>query len=98
MGYKPPLQDIEFTLANIADLESIAKLNGFQHADPATVTGVLEEAGRFFSEVIAPLNQIGDQQGSKLQPDGTVKTPEGFKAAYAKFVEAGWGGVHIPEQ
>jgi len=98
LGYKPPLQDIEFTLANIADLESIAKLNGFQHADPATVTGVLEEAGRFFSEVIAPLNQIGDQQGSKLQPDGTVKTPEGFKAAYAKFVEAGWGGVHIPEQ
>jgi len=98
MGYKPPLEDIEFTLANIADLESISKLNGFQHADLATVSGVLEEAGRFFSEVIAPLNRIGDQQGSKLQPDGTVKTPEGFKAAYAKFVEAGWGGVHIPEQ
>ncbi|CAN5234657.1 acyl-CoA dehydrogenase [soil metagenome] len=98
MGYKPPLADIEFTLANIVDLESISKLNGFQHADPATVSGVLEEAGRFFSEVIAPLNRSGDKEGSKLQSDGTVKTPDGFKAAYAKFVDAGWGGVHIPEK
>ena len=98
MGYRPPLEDIEFTLTHIADLESIAKLNGFQHADPATVRGVLEEAGRFFSEVIAPLNRVGDQQGSKLQADGTVQTPEGFRDAYRKFVGAGWGGVHIPEQ
>ncbi len=98
MGYKAPLDEIEFTLANIVDLESISKLNGFQHADLATVSGVLEEAGRFFSEVIAPLNRIGDQQGSKLQADGTVKTPDGFRDAYKKYVEAGWGGVHIAEE
>ena len=98
MGYKAPLDEIEFTLANLVDLESISKLNGFQHADLATVSGVLEEAGRFFSEVIAPLNRIGDQQGSKLQADGTVKTPDGFRDAYKKYVEAGWGGVHIAEE
>lgn len=98
MGYKPPLADIDFTLNHVADLAAVAKLNGFQHADPETVRGVLEEAGRFFSEVIAPLNTIGDRQGSRLQPDGTIKTPEGFRAAYRKFVEAGWGGVHVDER
>ncbi|HJU80160.1 MAG TPA: acyl-CoA dehydrogenase [Acidimicrobiia bacterium] len=98
MGYKAPLEDIDFTLNHVVDLAAIAKLNGFQHADPETVRGVLEEAGRFFAEVIAPLNTIGDRQGSRLQSDGTVKTPEGFRAAYAKFVEAGWGGVHVDER
>ena len=98
MGYKPPLEDIDFTLNHVLDLAAVAKLNGFQHADPETVRGVLEEAGRFFSEVIAPLNTIGDKEGSRLQPDGTVRTPEGFRSAYAKFVEAGWGGVHVDER
>jgi alkylation response protein AidB-like acyl-CoA dehydrogenase len=98
MGYKPPLEDIDFTLNQVLDLAALSKLNGFQHADPETVRGVLEEAGRFFSEVIAPLNASGDRQGSRLQADGTVKTPDGFRAAYAKFVEAGWGGVHVDER
>jgi 3-(methylthio)propanoyl-CoA dehydrogenase len=98
MGYKPPLEDIDFTLNQVLDLAALSKLNGFQHADPETVGGVLGEAGRFFSEVIAPLNASGDRQGSRLQADGTVKTPDGFRAAYAKFVEAGWGGVHVDER
>ena len=95
--YTPPLDDIEFVLNNIADLERISKLNGFRHADPETAIGVLQEAGRFFAEVIAPTNWTGDRQGSVLQPDGTVKTPDGFAEAYRKFVEAGWAGVHLPE-
>ncbi len=95
--YRPPLDDIDFVLNSIADLSSISKLNGFQHADPDTVQGVLAEAGRFFSEVIAPLNRIGDTQGSQLI-DGGVKTPEGFPEAYSKYVESGWAGVHLPEQ
>ena len=98
MGYKPPLEDIDFTLSHVLDLTALSKLNGFQHADPETVRGVLEEAGRFFSEVIAPLNASGDREGSRLQADGSVKTPDGFRAAYAKFVEAGWGGVHVDER
>ena len=98
MAYKAPLADIDFALNQIVDLSSVAKLNGFQHADPETVRGVLEEAGRFFSEVIAPLNQPGDREGSKLQSDGTVKTPAGFREAYVKYVQAGWGGVHTDER
>lgn len=96
--YTPPLADIGFVLRHVADLERVSKLNGFQHADPETAIGVLAEAGRFFSEVIAPTNRVGDQQGSVLQPDGSVKTPDGFKDAYDKFVQAGWAGVYLPEE
>jgi len=98
MGYAPRLDDINFTLNQVVGLESISKLNGYQHADPATVATLLEEAGRFFSEVIAPLNRVGDTQGSVLTEDGTVKTPDGFKDAYLKFVESGWAAAHMPEE
>lgn len=96
--FRAPLADIDFTLNHLVDLASIAKLNGFQHADPETVRELLDEASRFFAEVIAPLNVIGDRQGARLQPDGTVRTPDGFKEAYTKFVEAGWGGAHVSEE
>jgi alkylation response protein AidB-like acyl-CoA dehydrogenase len=95
--YKPRLDDIVFTLTHVAGLDEVAKLDGYQHADPATVGTILEEAGRFFSEVMAPLNRIGDQQGSVLADDGTVQTPDGFREAYRKYVESGWASAHLPE-
>ncbi len=95
--YKAPLDDMQFVLDHVAGLESISKLNGFQHADPETTRGILSEAGRFFAEVIAPTNRVGDTQGSVLV-EGGVKTPEGFKAAYDQYVQAGWSGVHFPEE
>ncbi|HEX7443341.1 MAG TPA: acyl-CoA dehydrogenase, partial [Acidimicrobiales bacterium] len=58
-----------------------------------TIKAVLEENGRFVSEIVAPLNKIGDLQGSQHQPDNTVKTPDGFAAAYRAYVDAGWGAV-----
>jgi alkylation response protein AidB-like acyl-CoA dehydrogenase len=94
--YTPPLADLEFVLNHVTDLTAVAKLNGFQHADPETVSGVLAEAGRFFSQVIAPTNRPGDLEGSRLV-DGSVRTPDGFKEAYAKYLAAGWAGVHLSE-
>ncbi len=96
-GYHPPLDDMNFTLTHVADLENVAKMNGFQHADPTTVSGLLDEAARFFSEVMAPLNVVGDQEGSKLTDSGVV-TPPGFKEAYDKYVESGWASAHFPEE
>ena len=96
--YAPRLDEINFLLNHVAGLEEVSKLNGYQHADPDTVANLLEEAGRFFSEVIAPLNQIGDRQGSALTEDGTVRTPDGFRDAYRKYVEAGWAAAHMPEE
>ena len=62
-------------------------------ASGATVQGVLEECGRFMSEVIAPLNRVGDTEGSRRNPDGTVTTPTGFPQAYRRYVDAGWPAV-----
>ncbi|MGQ4828595.1 acyl-CoA dehydrogenase, partial [Enterococcus faecalis] len=58
---------------------------------------VIEEAGRFVSDVIAPLNQIGDREGCTRHPDGSVTTPTGFKQAYRQYVEGGWGTLSAPE-
>jgi 3-(methylthio)propanoyl-CoA dehydrogenase len=96
--YVAPLEDIRFTLNHVADLERVSKLNGYQHADPATMTTVLEEAGRFFTEVISPLNRVGDVEGSHLDISGQVRTPEGFKEAYDLYVESGWAAAHMPSE
>lgn len=91
------MRDVEFAMNQVADLEGLSQLEGFEHADPETMSGLLEEAARFFSEVISPLNRSGDVEGSRLEK-GQVVTPEGFKEAYAKFVESGWPGAHLPEE
>ncbi|HUF16151.1 MAG TPA: acyl-CoA dehydrogenase [Acidimicrobiia bacterium] len=93
--YVPPLDEHNFALNHVADLERISKLNGYQHADPATVATIIEEAGRFFAEVMAPLNRVGDEQGSTLDDTGQVRTPPGFRDAYHKFVESGWPAAHL---
>ncbi len=93
-----PLKDMNFALNHIGNLEQVSTLNGFEFADPDTVEAVLSEAGRFFAEVIAPLNHVGDKQGSVLLADGSIKTPDGFHEAYQKFVESGWGAAHVAEK
>ena len=93
-----PLKDMNFALNHIGNLSGVSGLTGYEFADPETVESILSEAGRFFAEVVAPLNHIGDQQGSVMQADASIKTPEGFRAAYDKFVESGWGGAHVPEK
>ena len=91
--YRPPLAELDFVLNHVVDLGRLAGYDAFRHADPDTVRGVLDEAGRFAAEVLAPLNRVGDLQGSQLQPDGTVRTPDGWAKAYRQYVDAGWGGV-----
>jgi alkylation response protein AidB-like acyl-CoA dehydrogenase len=96
--YVAPLADIAFVLEHIVDYPALAALPGFEHADLDTVIGVLEECGRFMSEVVAPLNRIGDTEGSRWQPDQQVVTPTGFKQAYARYVDAGWAAVPFPTE
>ncbi len=97
-AYEPRIDDMMFILTHVAGLDEVAKLDGHQDADPDTVRAILEEAGRFFAEVMAPLNRTGDEEGSVLTDAGTVRTPEGFKEAYRKYVESGWSAAHMPEQ
>ena len=95
--FRSPIADISFSLRHVADLDSLAKLDGYEHADPELIDGLLEEAGRFFDEVVAPTNRDGDTVGTKLHDDGSITTAPGFADAYAKLVESGWNGIGFPE-
>ncbi len=91
--YRPPFRDIRFTIEHLTDYAAVAERPEFGHADIETVAAVLEEAGKFMADVVAPLNRVGDTQGSRLTGPGEVTTPDGFPAAYRQMVDAGWGGV-----
>jgi alkylation response protein AidB-like acyl-CoA dehydrogenase len=93
--YTPPLRDIKFVLRHIAGIDEIIDYPGFEHVDPDTIDGALDEAGRFMSEVVAPTNRDGDEIGS-VWVDGNVITPDSFKNAWRKYVDAGWSAVSGP--
>ncbi len=93
--YTPPLRDMQFLMHEVFhavdDLKTIPR-----HADldTDTVNAVLEEAGKFASDVLLPLNAVGDTEGCSLDvTTHEVRTPTGFKDAYAKYVEGGWPGL-----
>jgi alkylation response protein AidB-like acyl-CoA dehydrogenase len=90
--YSAPLRDMKFVINELAGLPEIALLPGLQEASPDLVDHVLEEAARFASGALSPLNWSGDQQGCKLD-DGVVTTALGFKDIYGEFVRAGWPGL-----
>jgi alkylation response protein AidB-like acyl-CoA dehydrogenase len=75
----------------------LATLPGYQDLDRDVVRQVLEEAGKLASGELAPLNRVGDHEGSRLE-NGVVRTPDGFKAAYQQFIEGGWNGLAFPEE
>lgn len=87
--YKSPEKEFNFLLNEVFDYASLAALPGFEDATPEMVESVLPEAAKFFEQVVAPTNQPGDQQGSKLI-DGQVKIPDALEGVYPQLVEAGW--------
>ncbi|MFQ5984231.1 MAG: acyl-CoA dehydrogenase [Alphaproteobacteria bacterium] len=93
-GYAAPLRDMRFVLRDVVGLEALARLPGFEEVTPDLVDEVLAGAGRLAAEVLAPLNQPGDRQGSRLE-NGLVKMPTGFPEAYRRFVEGGWPALRF---
>ena len=91
-SYTPPLRDMQFVLHEVLNVtEDLKQMPKHADIDADTIAAVLEEGGKFASEVIFPLNQVGDQQGCELNRDThEVKTPDGFKAAYDQYVQGGW--------
>ena len=96
--YKAPLDEIRFTLRHVADLDALGRLEGFEHTDPDLVDGLLDEAARFFEQVVAPTNRVGDTVGSQRNDDGSVTAAPGLAKAYRQHVAAGWNGVAIPAE
>jgi alkylation response protein AidB-like acyl-CoA dehydrogenase len=95
MSYIAPVKDMLFCMKELADLEAIAKLPGFEDMGLETAQAVLEESARFCQEVLAPLNRDGDVNPSSLK-DGVVTTTPGFKPAFRQFAEGGWQGLQHP--
>ncbi len=90
--YVAPLADMRFVIEELIGLERVAALPAFGELNSELVDQVLEEAGKFGAEVLAPLNRVGDTYGARFDA-GSVSMPPGFKEAYAKFVAAGWNGL-----
>jgi hypothetical protein len=90
--YTPPLRDQKFVLHELLGVvDELKMLPAHAEIDADTINAVLEEAGKFAAEVLAPLNLPGDAEGCTLdRATHAVTTPKGFKEAYAKFVEGGW--------
>jgi len=97
MTYQSPLRDMRFILEHVVDLPSISRLPGMEEFSDELAWAVLDEAAKFASGVLAPLNRVGDEQGCSLE-DGRVRTPDGWKEAFEQFREGGWIGLHMPTQ
>jgi 3-(methylthio)propanoyl-CoA dehydrogenase len=92
MTYAAPLADMRFVLEEVAGLAELAALSGGETVDRDLVAAVLGEAAKFAESELAPLNHPADRAGSVVE-NGVVRTPSGFREAYARYAEAGWGGL-----
>ena len=90
--YIAPVKDMLFAMNELAGLQDIVTLPGNEEVSIDLVEVILDEAGKFATEVVDPLNPVGDRQGNKWK-DGVVTTADGFKEAYASFCETGWNGM-----
>ena len=96
MTYRAPINDMLLALNHGAGLGAAVKAGHYGDFDADITTAVLEEAGKFASEVLAPLNRVGDEHGIKLEAD-KVTTAPGWPDAYQRWIAAGWNAVSGPE-
>lgn len=89
--YTAPVKDMQFILHEVLKA-SEQDVPGYDDLDRDFTAAILEEAGKISTDIFAPLNAIGDQQGVRLE-NGVVHTPDGFKAAFDQFREGGWAGL-----
>jgi len=95
-SYTAPIKDMQFILHDLLKV-SQSDVSGYADLEADFTAAVIEEAGKLTSEVVAPLNQVGDTQGCRLE-NGIVRTPDGFKAAFDQVREGGWTGLDMPEE
>ncbi len=95
-SYTAPTKDMQFILHDVLKIEA-DDIPGYGDLDRDFTTAILGEAGKIASEVLAPLNAVGDTEGCTME-NGVVRTPTGFKAAFDETREGGWPGIDMPEQ
>lgn len=104
MPYRAPVDDIRFIFDNVSDFSKVQETERFEDSTPDMVDAILDGAGRICAEVLEPLRRSADMQGAVLE-NGVVRTPEGYKEAFAQLAEGGWvalsaspeyGGMGLP--
>jgi 3-(methylthio)propanoyl-CoA dehydrogenase len=95
MSYRAPIKDMLFVMKELANMDAVAAMPGFEDAGFETAVAVLEEAAKFSEGVVAPLNWEGDRNPSTFSA-GKVNTTPGFKDAFRQFAEGGWQGLQHP--
>jgi alkylation response protein AidB-like acyl-CoA dehydrogenase len=95
-SYTAPTKDMQFVLHDVLNV-SASDVPGYADLERDFTGAVLEEAGKIASELLAPLNQVGDTEGCRLE-NGVVRTPTGFKDAFDELRAGGWTALDLPEE
>ena len=90
--YRAPVDDLRFILTELHDVSPILAYKEYADVTPDLMMSVVEEAGKFCENVLAPINASGDAEGCTWE-NGAVRTPNGFKEAYRQYAEGGWIGL-----
>lgn len=96
-SYRAPLDDVRFLFNDVHNVGQLASIPTFADATPDVIDAVLTEAATVCEELLFPLNQSGDAEGCRYE-NGEVKTPSGFKEAYAQYISGGWTGLAAPTE
>ena len=94
--YKAPLRDMEFIFQDVLNVQNL-EIPGYQDLDNEFIKSILNEAGKICSDILFPLNHVGDSQGCTLE-NGIVRTPAGFKEAFDKIREDGWTTIDCDKE
>ena len=95
--YAAPIRDMKFAIKELIGLDDVAGLPGCEDLTPDVVDAVLEEAGKFATGVLDPLNRAGDATGAKLNNNVVTSAP-GFADAFTQFSQGGWTGLNCDPQ
>ena len=96
--YKAPLEDVNFLLNDVFQIDRYDNLPGFSDASADVREAILTEAAKLSEQVLQPLNRVGDLEGCIRHDDGRVTTPKGFKEAFKQVAEGGWLGLSAPAE
>lgn len=97
MSYKAQTSDIHHALFNVSGMDELISQGVYPDLSTDLVDAILAEAGKFASDIIAPVNHLGDQTGARME-NGKVVLPPGWDAVYKQWVEAGWGALPGAEE
>src|SRR6201997_2605247 len=96
--HKAPLEDVQFLLNDVFQIDRYDNLPGFSDASADVREAILNEAAKLSEQVLQPLNRVGDLEGCIRHDDGSVTAPKGFKEAFKQVAEGGWLGLSAPAE